>query len=119
MSADLPLLTVASAMANHATTRHAVIARNVAHVDTPGYKARDLMPFDAYAALRRAGETGFAGAGPLPRPREIESLSAAPDGNTVSVEDQLMRAAEATLQHKTALGIYRKSLDLLRLGLGR
>lgn len=113
MSADLPILDVARAMARHAVARHTVIAGNVANADTPGYRARDLTPFDAYAALRQGGKAE------PPRAKVLRGLPVEPGGNSVSVEDQMVRAAEATLQHKTALGIYRKSLDLLRMSLGK
>ena len=52
--------------------------------------------------------------------REVTALGAeSPNGNTVSLEDQMMRAAEVRQSHDMALGVYRKSLDILRASLGR
>jgi flagellar basal-body rod protein FlgB len=42
-----------------------------------------------------------------------------PNGNNVSLEDQLVRASQVKGQHDLALGVYRKSLDILRMSLGR
>lgn len=43
----------------------------------------------------------------------------APDGNTVSLEFEMMRAVEARQQHETALGIYSMTRDLLRASIGK
>ena len=113
MLENLTLLRTASAMARHATARTAVIAQNIAHADTPGYRARDVEPFDA--ALARPG----AGAGA--RRPEIRTLDlpASPNGNSVSLEDQAVRAAAAQAQYDLALTIFSKGLDLIRVSLGR
>ena len=130
MIKDLGLVRMASALAAHSTTRQSLLAENIANADTPGYRARDLHSFsdamdsDAVGARRmratRAGHIG-AVAGSLPlAPEEITAFGAeAPNGNNVSLEDQMMRATEVEHNHKLALGIYKTSLDILRLGLGR
>jgi flagellar basal-body rod protein FlgB len=132
MSSDLTILSLASALADHAAARQTIIARNVAHADTPGYRAQDLAPFErnpaALAATQadapfapaatRPGHAGFSTTpssetGLQPRP-SARPGAASPNGNTVSLEDQMIRAAEARLQHELALGVWRKSLDILR-----
>ena len=42
-----------------------------------------------------------------------------PNGNSVALEDQMMRAAQTKQSHDMALGVYSKSLDILRTSLGR
>ena len=42
---NLSILNLASALAAHASARQDVIAENVAHADTPGYRARDIADF--------------------------------------------------------------------------
>ena len=42
MDLKLNVLQLASGLMAHASARQRVIAENVAHADTPGYKARDL-----------------------------------------------------------------------------
>ena len=113
MSHDLPIFQLASALARHSAARHETVAKNIANADTPGYKARDMAAFDAVLALSgdvsRMTETTH----------QMRSASASPNGNTVSLDEQMLMASETKMQHETALAIYRKSMELLRLGLGK
>ena len=135
MSQGLKILATAEALAGYASARQGLIARNVAHADTPGWRAMDLEPFAATVAamaateaaggarpfLARATRAGHGGA-TAPGGAEARASaaigSASPNGNTVSLEDQMVRAAETQLQHAFALGVWRKSLDILRASLG-
>jgi len=113
VSHDLPILQMASALARHSAARHETVAQNIANADTPGYKARDLTPFDSVLARAREG-------GPASwDSHQMQSAAASPDGNTVSIDEQMLMASETKMQHETALAIYRKSMDLLRIGLGK
>lgn len=118
MFGNLEILRMAQALATHAGLRQQAVAQNVAHADTPGYRARDVLPFGDY--LREAGLGGSPGAGRdrLIRPDAVPG-HAAPNGNTVSLEHEMTRAAAARGQHEMALGIYSSSRDLLRAALGR
>lgn len=113
MSHDLPIFKVASAMARHAASRHETVARNIANADTPGYKARDMAAFDAAMAAR--GEQDPAAL----RSREMRNATISPNGNSVALDQQMVMASETKMQHETALAIYKKSMDLLRMSLGR
>ena len=113
MAHDLPIFQLASKMAKHAAARHEVVARNIANADTPGYKARDLKPFDAFLALTKGGGTEIMNS------HEVKTSTASPNGNNVSLDEQMLIASETKMQHETALAIYRKSMDLLRIGLGK
>ncbi len=118
MISDLEILRTYSAMASHAAKRHEVLSRNIANADTPGYKAQDIQSFaDAYKAAERSGTT-----------LSVRSLRAhaadiqgteSPNGNNVSIEDQMLKTAETKGQHDMALAIYKKTLDLMRMSLGR
>lgn len=120
MVADLSILKVASAMAQHAAMRHRVLSENMANADTPGFKARDIPAFDPKEALKQARRNAAEGqpfASPVDnlRPFEVETYESSPNGNTVSVQEQMVSATDAQAQHQAALTIYRKSMDLLRL----
>lgn len=121
------LLGMASAAARHAALRQSVIAQNIANADTPRYMARDLMPFASYMTDGRRSATATRPGhviGEMPQHRQVEvdthaANAATPDGNTVALEDQMVRAADARRQHELALTLFRKSIDLVRTGLGR
>ena len=128
MMEELSLFRMAAAMARHASARHHVVAENVANADTPEFRARDVKAFSEYvndpfmARATRAGHVGFqplARAGTDPEIFKDSATSTSGNGNTVSLETEMIKAAEAKSQHEMAMAIYRKAHDFLRLGLGR
>ena len=114
MFKDLSILQTATALARHAAERHSVISDNIANADTPGFKAKDLEPFaETVRRLESNKPEGF-------KKNESSALGAAkPNGNTVSLEDQIMRSAAASRDHGTAIAIYSKTIDILKTTLGR
>ena len=126
---DINTLSLASAVAAHAAARQQVIAENVAHADTPGYRARDIADFasivddtiGAFAArTTRPGHLAFGADDRGFDPREQTALGAeTPNANTVSLEDQMLRAAEVRQEHEMAIGVYSKSLEILRASVTR
>lgn len=127
MFENLTVFRLASAMASHAGARQAVIAQNMANADTPGYAARDIAPFqvasessEAAFAQRATRASHLAGAGPQPGFRVIEREDAVadPNGNSVSVETEMIHAVETKREHDRALAIYRASLTILRSAIG-
>ncbi len=125
MNMNLEILDLAQGMASYASKRQMVISENIANADTPGYKARDLRPFsESYAQdfrLKTSRPQHFAAGFPSTALTAIAETNAeaAPNGNTVSLEQEMTKAAELRNQYDMALGIYRKSLDILRLSLGK
>lgn len=117
---SLDILRMAQAFATHAGARQTAIAQNIANADTPGYRSRDAVPFNDY--FDRVTSSRDSGT-----PLRTESLfrpdanpaTRSPDGNTVSLEHEMMRGVEARHQHELALGIYSSARDLLRASIGR
>ena len=119
---------------HHLSDRQRVIAGNIANSDTPGYKARTLEEPDFAAAL--GGRQGIA------RPtvvltNDMAALGAKqpanmghvvldedvtetkPDGNNVTLEDQLLRMGQVQADYATLTSLYAKQLKLLKTALGR
>lgn len=128
MYKGLALFEAAGAVARHAAQRQTLVARNIANADTPGYRPMDLPdpPGDFRGAggggLRttRPGHISAALGGAAAEARmQVDSADAAPDGNAVSLETEMVRAAEIRRQHDMALTVYRSGIDLLRTSLGR
>ena len=125
MFEDLKILHMASALARHASARHGLIAQNIANADTPGYKAKDLEEFSV--AFERAGfdasRQGGVGDASFEGGFKEIALKAkgveSPNDNTVSLEDQMVRATDAQSAHDAAMAIYKKTMDILRASLGR
>ncbi|MEL6677875.1 MAG: FlgB family protein [Pseudomonadota bacterium] len=128
MTPDFEIFRLSSALVAHASARQAVVARNVAHADTPGYQARDLPDFSEVLRGRhgftaRATRAGHEASGAMSATVQARPVATdgteSPDGNSVTLEDQMIRAADIRRQHDLALGIYRKSMEIFRLGLSR
>jgi len=123
MIQNMTIFQLASGMTRHASDRQAIVAENIANADTPGFKARDLLPFEetfaAQSALglrgTRAGHITHRAETVFTSPFGVES----PNGNTVSLESEMMRMTEIRQEHDMAIGIYQKSLQILRTSMGR
>jgi flagellar basal-body rod protein FlgB len=125
MFEKLELTRMAQTMAAQAGARMGVIAQNVANADTPGFKAMDMPSFgetyqDAGGQMRatRPGHSDGASAGTMPLARRDKGVGA-PNGNTVSLETEMVKAAGARQDHEMALAIYRNTSDIIRASLGR
>lgn len=125
MLEKLEITRMAQALAAHAGQRMGVIAGNVAHADTPGYKTRDLPDFaksyaDAHGQGLRISRPGHLGTGSDMMTQAVVLRSAdAPNGNSVSLEAEMVKAAEVRQDHDMALSIYRATSDIMKLALGR
>lgn len=113
-------------MAHHAGSRQAVVARNIANADTPGFRAQQIAPFqEAYraqsATTARQSRPGHLTAEPPARLTTIQPGpgEASPNGNTVSIEDEMLASISASRDHNRALAIYRHAMTILRTTLGR
>ena len=124
MFESLSITRMAEALASHAGARLGLIARNVAQADTPGYKAMDLPDFAATyqeAGAMRATRPGhFTTATQLMEPlAQPSGGEASPDGNTVSLEHEMVKSVDVRQQHDMALAVYRSTADNIRACLGR
>jgi flagellar basal-body rod protein FlgB len=125
MFEKLDITRMAQALAAHSGARMGVIARNVANADTPGYRAADIAAFaDVYAtepgAMRatRAGHVGALTGGAGGALIEVPG-GGSPNGNSVSLEAEMVRGAEVRQSHNMALAVYKSVSDILRTSLGR
>ena len=124
--ADIPLLGQIKGRLNWLDARQRVIAENVANADTPGFVGRDLkQPADFAAALRNGGglqmaRTNAAHIAPA-RPSVRFDQTKAPDsettldGNSVVVEEQMLKMAESRMAYDAAIGFYQKSMSMIRM----
>lgn len=123
---DLPLLSQIKGRLSWLDERQRVIAQNVANSDTPGYVSRDLnQPTDFARALSEGGggvrmvrtsAMHIAPAGPVARfeSRAAPDSETTLDGNSVVVEEQMLKMAESRMAYDAAIGFYQKSMQMLR-----
>ncbi|WP_234990127.1 flagellar basal body protein [Roseivivax lentus] len=113
-------------MAEHAGRAQAATAQNLANADTPGYRAIAMPDFEAALAgargfeLRATRPAHLFGQSPgRPADYLVRDTAVDPNGNSVSIETEMVAAASAKGAHDRALAIYRSGLSILRASLGR
>jgi flagellar basal-body rod protein FlgB len=101
--------------------RYKLVSTNLANVDTPGYRTRDL---DFRAELRRATvadlaeENGFlTSASYSPAARRVSGLMERPDGNNVSVERESLLLAETQMKFNLGVQILKQQFRLISLAI--
>ena len=127
MFEKIEIFQMAGNLARHASARQDTIAQNVANADTPGYRAKDIQTFSqtyrsdaSVDSMRttRAGHLGAVGPENLNYSSYETDDPVSPNGNSVSLETEMVKASEVRQQHDMALSIYSKSMDILRSSLG-
>ncbi|AEV38584.1 flagellar basal-body rod protein FlgB [Pseudovibrio sp. FO-BEG1] len=112
--------------------RQGVLAENVANADTPGYRSKDLKELSfsdmvdaeqGTGALRpvvtSAGHitSGGISAGVGTKVSKASSFERTPDGNSVVLEEQMMKIAQNQIDYQTATSLYSRSLGMLKSAL--
>ncbi len=135
---DIPVFAVLRGTMGMLTARQKVLAENIANSDTPGFTPRDVDP-DSFKNLLDAARSGKKTAAITLRtsdPRHIASSRAtgsamaasvkmikSPDsettlnGNSVVLEEQVAELADTRMRYEMAVGLYQKSVSLLRLAI--
>jgi flagellar basal-body rod protein FlgB len=82
-------------------TRQRLVTANLANVDTPGYRTRDVaFQSELQRAIQSPGPT-------TPAVRSVPGLIARPDGNDVSVDRETLLLAETQLQFRMGIQLLR------------
>jgi flagellar basal-body rod protein FlgB len=127
---DIPLMSMLKDKMGYLNHRQKLIAENVANADTPGYQPHDLKPFDqlvaAHGAMASAGG-GLALArtnpmhiaatptpgGPL-TPKTAADSETTLNGNSVVLEEEMMKMTETRSDYDTAVSLYQQSVTMLQ-----
>jgi flagellar basal-body rod protein FlgB len=127
--ADIPLFSMLRSRMGYLSEKERVIGQNVANSDTPRYQPSDLKAFTFDAKLQQSmpvvqaatqanhikppsSQTRAGGAFKSIRTRDSETTL---DGNSVVLEEQMMKMTEARMNYDAAIGFYQKSLAMLRM----
>jgi flagellar basal-body rod protein FlgB len=104
--------------------RHAVLAGNIANVDTPGYRPYDLTPSEEGAAaptplvVTAPGHIGAAETTTYTKNFDDSTALQGPDGNAVSLERELAKIDANRTRYATAAELVSRRLALLRYAAG-
>jgi flagellar basal-body rod protein FlgB len=129
---EMPLLNMLRERMSYLNARQDVLSQNVANADSPGYAAKDLKAenFDDILGQANASmttsmlktdpnhmdvpQTGtgqYAGV-------DAPDTESGPDGNTVSLEAEMMKVADTQAQYQAATNIYSKAMSMMRTAIG-
>jgi len=124
----------------HLAERQRVIAQNIANSETSGYRAKDVAApnfadllaqqgggggtprIAAPRVVLTAGMTALGARGPSSGGSVIldrDVTETKPDGNNVTLEDQLLKMGQVQADFAAMTSLYRKQQGLLKTALGR
>ena len=125
---EIPLFAMLKGRFGHLSERQRLISQNVANSDTPGYTPTDLKAFSFQAKVQAAQAATTVQAvtqpghmAPAAHPGatykaiKTKDSETTLDGNSVVLEEEMMKMAEARMNYDAAISFYQKSLGMLRL----
>jgi flagellar basal-body rod protein FlgB len=131
---DIPIFSILRERMAWLNQRQSVLSENVANADTPGYVARDLKALDFSHELESAGGNRIAGL-TVTDPRHIAAkatsgesnfditdtpdVEANPNGNAVSLEQEMIKVSDTQMQFQAAANLYGKAMSLMKTAIGQ
>lgn len=111
--------------------RQQVLSQNIANSATPNYKPQDLAS-PSFAELigkpqggplrlatTQPNDIAAPGQGPEFRVETAASQSVLPNGNGVSLEEQMLKVSDTASQFQLMTQLYRNNIAMLKTALGR
>lgn len=130
----IPLFGVMRTKLGYLSERQSVLAKNVANADTPGYRAQDIKEpnFKEIARGMQPGQSlpmhltnkmhmtgGAKSLSIFEAEKRPTTYELNPNGNNVVIEEEMMRVAENQSEYQKTLSVYRKTVDLFKIALGK
>jgi flagellar basal-body rod protein FlgB len=130
---DLPTLSILRTKMQWHQERQRVLAENVSNSSTPNFKPRDLVEpkFEvgsgkvdggaATLAMARTSGSHIAtdGADPTFNQNGRAGFLTRPAGNSVSLEDEMLKTSANQMDYAAVTSLYSKSLHLLKTAIGK
>ncbi len=125
---DVPLFATLKSRLSYLADRQQVISQNVANTDTPGFTPSDLKPFTlpgqggagaGLAPITPTMTSPMHMAGTLARPLKNKAVNSPDsettlDGNSVVLEEEMMRMSQARMDYDTAVTFYQKATAMIQ-----
>jgi flagellar basal-body rod protein FlgB len=131
---DLPILSALRTKMQWHQERQRVLAENISNANTPNFRPSDLVQpkFDGRGtnvsggmgalAMMRTSSTHIAVSGGGPSFRDDGGRNAfltKPAGNSVNLEDQMLKVSANQMDYAAATSLYSRSLGLLKTAIGK
>ena len=118
---DSTIMQFMGAQMRYQSQRQVTISKNIANIDTPGYKAKEVKPVDFGDLITRQAnrlemratskshqESSKAYEGPYRTQKDRITYETTPEGNSVSLEEQMKRLAQNTTEHQLTTNLMKK-----------
>lgn len=127
----IPLLSLIKGRLGYLSGRQKLIAENIANADTPKYSPKDLKPFEkllaaqggaAAGALTRTNPMHLSAPGhnaKTGRPMTTPDSETRLDGNSVVLEEEMLKMAESRSAYDAAVSLYQQSMSMLQTAVRR
>jgi len=122
---EIPLFAMLKGRFGHLNERQRLISQNVANSDTPGFTPSDVKDYSFDAQVKAAATAqAVTQPGHMTPPSQHHAAYKAVkskdsettlDGNSVVLEEEMLKMAEARMNYDAAISFYQKSLGMLRL----
>ena len=131
---NLPMFGIMRRRISWLNQRQEVLAQNIANADTPEFPAHDLKAFDGRREIRQQPNFRVdvsltspthlkgrksSGAGMFKEGESRWPYETAPAGNSVILEEQMVKLNETTVNHQLVTQLYRKHLAMIKMVAGR
>ena len=131
---DVPILSMLRTKLNWNQERQKVLAENVANSDTPNFRERDLVApkfpdsstitavpvAPVQLATTEGGHIGgISLSGSSFSTQSKGNYEVRPTGNSVNLEEEMMKVAANQMDYQAATALYSRSLNLLKVAIGR
>jgi flagellar basal-body rod protein FlgB len=128
---DIPLLTALKGRLQYLNKRQNVISENVANADVAGFTPKDIKaptfaqlvghgqgPGVVTLSTTDAGHIGTPGASSSDtlamKAVDTPDSETRMDGNSVVLEEEMLKMAESRMDYDAAIGLYQHSLNMLK-----
>lgn len=129
---NLPVFSALTDKMRWHQARQGLLAENVANAETPGYRGRDLAQYDFAARDSQMSHASLvtiatqpmhisvsSGEGTVFDAQRMASFEVTPEGNGVTLEDEMMKVTTNLMDYQAATSLYQKSIGILRIALGK
>jgi len=127
---NLPMFGFMRERLNWLSQRQEVVAQNTANSDTPEYRSRDIKEIKFEDVMRQKHHSNFNVEVRVTDPKHIQGLrrssgsfnesdvrrpyETAPDGNSVVLEEQMMKLNETSVNHNAMTQLYKKHMAMFK-----
>lgn len=128
---DMPVFSALTDKMRWHQSRQGLLAENVANAETPGYRGRDLAQYDFAKRAKQMSSASLSTVVTQPMhitasseggqfaAQRMANFEVTPEGNGITLEDEMMKVTTNMMDYQAATSLYKKSVRILRVALGK